>query len=105
MNNFSEKYCPFIKPTELIGDLWTILIVKLLLEKPLRFNEIKEAIPETNARTLSNRLKTLVDKKIIKRKQYPQIPPKVEYSLTDLGMGLRPIIQAIEDYGNRYLCD
>jgi DNA-binding HxlR family transcriptional regulator len=99
-----QKYCPFIKPTEIIGDLWTILIVKNLMPGSLRFNELKEKIPEINARTLSARLKSLTEKGLIDRKQYPQIPPKVEYSLTAKGQGLQPILQAIEDYGNRFLC-
>lgn len=99
-----KKYCPFIKPTELIGDLWTILIIKNLLDGPQRFNELRDKIPEINARTLSARLKTLVEKGVIDRQQYPQIPPKVEYSLTEIGFGLKPIIEAIEEFGNKFLC-
>lgn len=99
-----EKYCPIIKPTKLIGDAWTILIVKSLLEGSKRFNQIKEEIPEITSRTLSARLKFLCENGLIVRKQYEEIPPKVEYNLTVMGRGLKDIIQAIEKFGNIFMC-
>ncbi len=99
-----QKYCPIIKPTKLVGDVWTLLIVKTLLKGPKRFNEIKAEIPKITSRTLTCRLKDLVDQGILDRKQYPVIPPKVEYKLTDMGLGLQKIIEEIEAFGNKYLC-
>jgi DNA-binding HxlR family transcriptional regulator len=99
-----QKYCPIIKPTKLIGDVWTLLIVKSLLNGPKRFNQIKTEIPEITSRTLTCRLKTLTEQGIIDRKQYPVIPPKVEYSLTEIGFGMNKIISEIEKFGNKFLC-
>lgn len=103
-SEISKKYCPIIKPTKLIGDTWNILIVKSLLGGAKRFNEIRDEIPEITSRTLSQRLKFLCENKILVRTQFTQIPPKVEYKLTETGRGLKPVIQAIEDFGNSYLC-
>lgn len=99
-----KKYCPIIKPTKLIGDVWTLLIVKSLLEESKRFNQIKADIPEITSRTLACRLKSLVKQGVIERKQYQVIPPKVEYSLTEVGLGMNKIIKEIERFGNKFLC-
>jgi DNA-binding HxlR family transcriptional regulator len=98
------KYCPVIRPTKVVGDVWTILIVKTLLKGPKRFNQIKDEIEEITSRTLSARLKFLVEQRIIIRKQYPQIPPRVEYELTDMGKGLEQIVVEIEKFGNTWMC-
>jgi DNA-binding HxlR family transcriptional regulator len=76
----------------------TLLINKCLLEGPKRFNQIKEEIPEVTSRTLSARLKTLVEQKVIERKQYPEIPPRVEYSLTPMGADLKKIVAEVEAF-------
>jgi DNA-binding HxlR family transcriptional regulator len=102
--NSIKKYCPIIKPTKLIGDAWTILIVKSLLKGPKRFNQIKTEIPEITSRTLTCRLKDLVIQGVIERKQYPVIPPKVEYTLTEMGVGMQKIINEIEKFGNKFMC-
>jgi DNA-binding HxlR family transcriptional regulator len=99
-----QKYCPIIKPTELLGDTWTLLIVKELLDGALRFNKIKEKIPEITNRTLSARLKKLTIDRVIERKQFEGNPPKVEYNLTPLGHGLKPVLIAIENFGNEFMC-
>jgi DNA-binding HxlR family transcriptional regulator len=99
-----KKYCPIIKPTELLGDTWTLLIIKELLDGPLRFNKIKEKIPEITNRTLSARLKKLCLEGVLERKQYEEIPPRVEYNLTKMGLGLKKVLDAIEDFGNEFMC-
>lgn len=96
--------CPIIKPTKLLGDAWTLLIVKSLLEGPKRFNQIKNEIPEITSRTLTTRLRYLVDEGLLVRQQYPEIPPKVEYSLTKMGQDLKDIIESIEKFGNTWMC-
>ncbi|MEM1312490.1 MAG: helix-turn-helix domain-containing protein [Patescibacteria group bacterium] len=99
-----KKYCPIIRPTELLGDTWTLLIIKELLEEPLRFNKIKDKIPEITNRTLSARLKKLVSNKVIERNLLEGSPPKVEYNLTQMGYGLKPVLREIEDFGNKFMC-
>jgi DNA-binding HxlR family transcriptional regulator len=103
-NIISKKYCPIIKPTRLVGDVWTLLIVKSLLHGPKRFNQIKDNIPEITSRTLSARLKILVDQSIVDRKQFAEIPPRVEYSLTEMGKDLEKIVEEVEAFGNRWMC-
>jgi DNA-binding HxlR family transcriptional regulator len=100
-----RKYCPIIKPVSLIGDFWTLLIVKELLDGPKRFNLIKEALPEITSRTLSAKLKNMVENDVVKRTQLEGSPPGVEYSLTSLGHGLRPVVKSIEEFGNQFLCE
>ena len=103
-SQIEKKYCPIIKPTELLGDTWTLLIIKELLEGPVRFNKIKEKIPEITNRTLSARLKKLCQENVIERKQHEGNPPKVEYNLTPMGMGLKKVLDAIEEFGNEFMC-
>jgi DNA-binding HxlR family transcriptional regulator len=99
-----KKYCPIIKPIELIGDVWTLMIIKSLLKESKRFNQIKAEIPEITNRTLSARLKSLCLKQVINREVGEENPPTVVYSLTELGHGMKEIIEAIENFGNKYLC-
>jgi DNA-binding HxlR family transcriptional regulator len=95
-----KKYCPIIKPIELIGDSWILLIIKELLVEPKRFNQIKDSIPEITSRTLSAKLKFLISHNIVVKRQ----PPQTEYELTEIGHGLKEVILAIEVFGNTFLC-
>jgi DNA-binding HxlR family transcriptional regulator len=104
MSPDDKKYCPIIRPTKLVGDTWTLLIIKSLLPGSKRFNQIREEIPEITSRTLSQRLKFLCEQGLLSRKQYPEIPPKVEYTLTKMGEALEPIIVAVENFGNDFMC-
>ncbi len=104
INLKDTKYCPIIRPTKVVGDVWTILIVKTLLKGPKRFNQIKDEIEEITSRTLSARLKFLVEQRVIVRKQFPEIPPRVEYELTTMGKGLEQIVVEIEKFGNTWMC-
>ncbi len=102
---YEKQFCPIVKPIELIGDMWTLLIIKSLYNESKRYNEIKKAIPEINNRTLSLRLKKMADLGIIQRSVDNQInPPLVTYKLTSLGCGIKPIIDQIELFGNKFLC-
>ena len=85
----------------IIGGKWKTVILFHLLEGKLRYNELRKEMPTVTERTLSLQLKTLEKDGIIKRKVYTSKPPlKVEYSLTDLGKTLIPLIQSIADWGN-----
>lgn len=99
-----QKYCPIIRPTSLIGDTWVLLIVKELLNGPKRFSEIQKAIPEVTSRTLTQRLKDLCEAGLLIRTQQNTIPPRVDYELTTMGYGMKSIIDAIEEFGNKWMC-
>jgi DNA-binding HxlR family transcriptional regulator len=100
------QFCSIIKPIELISDSWTLLIIKSLLTGTKRFNEIKNDVEDINNRTLSARLKFLVEKGVlIRRVSQSTTPPSVKYTLTPLGKGIEPILNEIENFGNKYLCE
>lgn len=98
-----NKLCPMSEASKLIGDFWNILIVRELLSGCKRFNELQEKVEHITNSTLSDRLKNLVDEGIIERKQYECIPPKVEYTLTEKGRGLKEVIDTIEQYSKKWL--
>ena len=103
-----KKYCPIFKPVDLIGDCWTLLIIKQLIAGPRRYNEIRGGIPDINNRTLSARLKSLVSKGIIFKTIIENVvdttPAVCRYELTEIGYGTTPILIAIEEFGNKFLC-
>lgn len=85
----------------IIGGKWKTVIIYHLIEKKLRYNELRKEMPTVTERTLSLQLKALEEDGLIKRKVYTSKPPlKVEYSLTDFGKTLIPLIQAIADWGD-----
>lgn len=101
----NDTHNSIVKPIELIGDPWTLMIVKCLIVGPKRFNELKNEIPGINNRTLSARLKSLALDGAIQRQVGLENPPTVKYYVTALGKGIGPILQAIEDFGNKFMND
>ncbi len=89
----------------LIGDKWTLLIVYSLMSGARRFGELLEALRNISPKTLSQRLKMLEDVKFVDRHAYMEIPPRVEYSLTEKGEALVDILKAIQEFGEKYLSD
>ncbi len=89
----------------LIGDKWTLLIVYSLMSGTRRFGELLEALRNISPKTLSQRLKMLEDVKFVDRHAYMEIPPRVEYSLTEKGEALVDILKAIQEFGEKYLSD
>ncbi len=89
----------------LIGDTWTLMIVYNLMDGSKRFGELLEALGNISPKTLSQRLKMLEEVRIVDRHAYIEIPPRVEYSLTEKGKALLGIIEAIRDFGMHYLSD
>ena len=87
----------------LLGDTWSLLIICELLEGTKRFGEIQEGLGKINPQTLSGRLKLLEHCGIITRKAYAEIPPRVEYDLTEKGYGVSEIVQALAAYGKNYM--
>lgn len=95
--------CPFATAQTLISGKWAVLILHYLGNGPIRFNELQRLMPKMTHATLSVQLKSLVDNGLVERKQYETIPPKVEYSLTDIGKKFEPVINAIEQWGQEYI--
>ena len=95
--------CPVAATLELIGGKYKALILWHLSESTLRFSELKKAISGATAKMLTQQLRELEAQDLISRVVYPIIPPKVEYSLTELGKSLLPILVAMRDWGANYL--
>jgi DNA-binding HxlR family transcriptional regulator len=95
--------CAVAATSELIGSKWTALLVHDLSEGPRRFTELEHACPGISPRTLSERLHMLEQEGIVVRNSYPESPPRVEYALTDKGLALLPIIEAMRGFGHHWL--
>lgn len=91
--------CPVETTLSLIGNKWKILIIRDLLSGTKRYNELTKSITEVSSKVLTEQLRDLENNGIIKRKVYPEVPPKVEYSLTELGETLRPILESMQEWG------
>ena len=94
--------CPVATTVSLIGSKWKLLIMRNLLARPWRFNELQKSIDGISQKALTEALRSMVADGIVIRKAYPEVPPRVEYSLTELGESMRPIIKAMENWGTAY---
>lgn len=106
MNDYKEKgnvlETPFAQTLSVIGGKWKMLILYLLAEEqPVRFNEMKRQIGMITFKTLSSSLKELEADGMVSRREYPQIPPKVEYSLTEKAHTLMPIMEQLCEWGKQ----
>lgn len=106
MKDYKDKnnihLTPFGYTMSVIGGKWKMIIIYLLAEnEPIRFNEMKRQLGTITYKVLSSQLKELESDGIVKRKEYPQIPPKVEYSLTDKAKSLLPILEQLCDWGSK----
>ena len=95
--------CPYATAQSLISGKWAVLILLYLEDGPIRFNELLRKMPKMTHATLSVQLKSLEEYGLIRRVQYESIPPKVEYSLTDIGKKFHPVVAAMEAWGNEYI--
>ena len=98
-----ENNCPVEATMDLIGGKYKTLILWHLSEKTYRFSELRKAIKGATAKMLTQQLRELEAQSLIRREVFPVIPPKVEYSLTELGASLMPILVAMRDWGANYL--
>jgi DNA-binding HxlR family transcriptional regulator len=98
-----SKNCPVESTLELIGGKYKALILWHLSEKTLRFSQLRKEISGATAKMLTQQLRELEAQDLIHREVFPIIPPKVEYSLTELGKSLMPILTAMRDWGADYL--
>lgn len=96
---------PVGRALRLLGDSWTLIIVYSLLSGPKRFGELLDAMGNASPKTLSQRLKMLEETGFVQRQAFLEIPPRVEYRLTEKGLALINIMEAIKQFGERYLAD
>ncbi len=94
--------CPVATTVQLIGNKWRLLILRNLLERPYRFNELLKSLPGLSQKVLTDNLRFMEYSGIVTRTVYPEVPPKVEYALSDLGETMRPIINALGEWGINY---
>jgi len=102
INNFHYA-CSVEAALDVIGNKWKGVILYHLLGGTKRFNELRRIIPSVTQRMLTLQLRELEQDEVITRKVYPQVPPKVEYSLTKYGESLRPILQALQKWGKKVM--
>ncbi len=94
--------CPVATTVQLIGSKWKLLILRNLLQRPWRFNELRKNLEGISQKVLTDSLRSMEDDGIITRTVYPEVPPRVEYALSELGESMRPIIKAMEQWGITY---
>lgn len=94
--------CPVATTVQMIGSKWKLLIMRNLLARPWRFNELRRDLDGISQKVLTDSLRSMEEDGIIKRTVYAEVPPRVEYSLSELGESMRPIIKAMEQWGIDY---
>ena len=94
--------CPVETTLMLISDKWKVLIIRDLLPGTKRFGELKRSIGSVSQKVLTAQLRQMEESGLLTRKVYPEVPPRVEYALTELGHSLRPVLDAMQDWGEAY---
>lgn len=94
--------CPVATTVQLIGSKWKLLIIRNLLQRPWRFNELRKNLEGISQKVLTDSLRSMESDGIITRTVYPEVPPRVEYALSELGESMRPIIKSMELWGMNY---
>lgn len=98
-----DRRCPVARTLEIIGDRWTILIIRdLLLNGPSKFLDLESSLSGISPNTLSARLKTLEEADLVERRFYEQHPPRAEYVLTAKGRELGPVLRALKNWGLKH---
>lgn len=94
--------CDVATTVQIIGNKWKLLIIRNLMQRPWRFNELKKNLEGISQKVLTDSLRSMEADGIITRTVYPEVPPRVEYALSDLGNSMRPILDAMETWGRNY---
>lgn len=94
--------CPVATTVSLIGSKWKLLIIRNLLQRPWRFNELKKDLAGISQKVLTDSLRSMEEDGLITRTVYPEVPPRVEYTLSELGESLKPILDSMVAWGNAY---
>jgi DNA-binding HxlR family transcriptional regulator len=98
-----DDNCPVCATAEIVCGKWTLLLVRDLAEGHSRFCELERSLAGISPRTLSLRLRALEEEGIVRRTTYAEVPPRVEYALTEKGYALLPIVESMRDYGQTWL--
>lgn len=101
--NGKTFHCPVEAALEVIGGKWKPLIVWALKDNVMRFGELQKELPGVNTKMLTKQLRELEEDRVISRKIYPEVPPRVEYTITDFGRTLVPVLEALCTWGAEYL--
>jgi DNA-binding HxlR family transcriptional regulator len=101
----NQETCPVLKTADIISGNWTLLILRDLSNGINRFSALERSLAGISPKTLSERLKSLEKAGIITRKSYAEVPPRVEYTLTEMGIDLIPLIDHMRDYGTKWLME
>ena len=102
MDKANLPECPVATTVQLIGSKWKLLILRNLMARPWRFNELKRSIDGISQKVLTDTLRSLEADGIVSRTVYVEVPLRVEYSLTELGETLRPVLKSMESWGEDY---
>ena len=94
--------CPVATTVQLIGNKWKLLIIRNLLDRPWRFNELQRSLEGVSQKVLTDSLRSMEADGIITRTVYPEVPPRVEYALSELGRSLKPILDTMKAWGENY---
>jgi DNA-binding HxlR family transcriptional regulator len=95
--------CPVLKTADIISGKWTLLILRDLANGINRFSALERSLVGISPKTLSERLKSLEKSGVVTRKSFAEVPPRVEYSLTEMGLDLIPLVEHMREYGNKWL--
>jgi DNA-binding HxlR family transcriptional regulator len=101
--NMPNSDCPVCRTADIVCGKWTLLVIRDLAESRARFCELERSLEGISPRTLSLRLRALEEEGIVERKTFPEVPPRVEYALTEKGRALVPIIESMRAYGTEGL--
>lgn len=102
MQNKKLPDCPVEVTLTLISNKWKILIIRDLLEGTKRFGELKKSVTNISQKVLTSNLREMEENNLLTRKVYPEVPPKVEYTLTEIGKSLSPLLDAMDEWGTGY---
>lgn len=102
MNYKDLPKCPIDTTLKMLGCRWKVLIIRELLTGTKRFSELKKSVTGITQKVLTSKLREMEELGLLERKIYPQIPPKVEYTLTDIGYSLRPVLDTLKDWVKDY---
>ena len=94
--------CPVETTLTLISDKWKVLIIRDLLPGTKRFGELKRSVGSVSQKVLTAQLRQMEESGLLTRTVYPEVPPRVEYALTELGRSLKPVLDAMQDWGEAY---
>ena len=94
--------CPVATTVQLIGSKWKLLILRNLMQRPWRFNELRKDLSGISQKVLTDSLRALEEDGIVTRTVYPEVPPRVEYALSELGESMRPIMDSMAEWGLYY---